>query len=263
VHLGGLGFDYKWDLGWSHDTLGAFGRDPIHRRFHQEDLTFGLVYAWSERYVLPLSHDEVVHGKGSLLTKMPGDEWQRAANLRALLGWMWGHPGKQLLFMGGELAQDREWSHDRSLDWHLLDRPLHRGVHDLVADLNRVQRDEPALWGDDFTPAGFQWVAADDVSRSVLCFVRRAAGARPVLCLAALTPGVHDHYRVGVPAPGVWETLLATDDRRYGGSGVVPGRLVTEPVPWHGFEQSVTFTLPPLAVVWLAPVPDDVSDGAE
>jgi 1,4-alpha-glucan branching enzyme len=257
VHHGGLGFTHKWNMGWMHDTLRYFARDPIHRRYHQHDLTFGLMYAWSENFVLPLSHDEVVHGKGSLIGRMPGDQWQRFANLRALLGLMWAHPGKELLFMGGEIAQEREWNHDRSIDWHLLDQPLHAGVRDLVADLNRVQRHERALWADDFGPAGFRWIAADDTARAVLSFLRLdpTGGARPVVCVASLMPTVHQGYRVGVPHGGAWETLLATDDQRYGGSGIVPGRVEAVAEPWHGFDHSLELTLPPLGVVWLAPSP--------
>jgi 1,4-alpha-glucan branching enzyme len=256
VHLGGLGFGFKWNMGWMHDTLTYFRRDPVHRRHHHHELTFGLLYAFSENFVLPLSHDEVVHGKGSLLAKLPGDRWQRFANLRALLAWMWAHPGKKLLFMGGEIAQEREWSADRSLDWHLLDQADHRGVHDLVAELNRVYRDAPALWERDVEPEGFAWIEADDADASVYAFCRFAAGRRHVLvCVANLTPVPRPAYRVGLPAAGRWEVLVDTDDVRFGGSGYRGAVRLVDAVDEgrHGLPASAALDLPPLAVLWLAP----------
>ena len=260
VYVGGLGFGHKWNMGWMHDTLDYFSNDPIHRRYHHHMLTFGLLYAFSENFVLPLSHDEVVHGKGSLLAKMPGDAWQKLANLRALYGWMWAHPGKQLLFMGCELAQGQEWSSERSLDWHLLDDPGHAGVQGLVRDLNRLHRDEPALWTSDFDPAGFDWIDANDADQSCYSFLRLPTGdyegaGRPVACLANLTPVPRYGYRVGLPSGGRWEVLLNTDATLFGGSGSEVGPVLeAEARPWHGLDQSVVLTLPPLGVVWLAPV---------
>ena len=254
TYLGGLGFGFKWNMGWMHDTLRYFSKDPVHRRYHHNDLTFGLLYAFSENFVLPLSHDEVVHGKGSLLGKMPGDRWQQLANLRALLAWMWAHPGKQLLFMGGEIAQEREWSHDRSLDWHLLDDPGHRGVQELVRNLNRVYAGHPALWERDATPDGFRWVDASDVDHNVLSFLRFSADGRPLACIANLSPVPRDRYRVGLPAGGAWEEVLNTDAVAFGGSGVGnPGRLSANDVSWHGLAFSADLSLPPLGVLWLAP----------
>ncbi|MEO7554969.1 MAG: 1,4-alpha-glucan branching protein GlgB [Acidimicrobiales bacterium] len=253
---GGLGFTHKWNMGWMHDTLDYFSNDPVHRRYHHGELTFGFLYAFTERFVLPLSHDEVVHLKGSLLTKMPGDDWQRFANLRALYGWMWSHPGKQLLFMGCELAQREEWSEARSLDWHLLDAPLHAGVQQLIGALNRVEAAERALWACDFDAAGFQWLSADDADRSILAFVRHdpTGGARPVVVVANLTPVPRYGERVGLPTAGVWEELLNTDAEAFGGSGVGNGGVVeTDDVAWHGLPQSAVLTLPPLGVLYLAP----------
>ncbi len=258
VYVGGLGFGHKWNMGWMHDTLEYFSNDPIHRRFHHHQLTFGLLYAFTENFVLPLSHDEVVHGKGSLLAKMPGDAWQQLANLRALYGWMWGHPGKQLLFMGCELAQGREWAHDRSLDWHLLEDPGHAGVQALVRELNRLHRSEPALWTGDFDPAGFRWIDANDAEQSCYSFLRVPVGdvgGRPVSCLANLTPVPRFGYRVGLPLGGPWEVLLNTDATCFAGSGTDVGPVLeAEARPWHGEDHSVVLTLPPLGVVWLAPV---------
>jgi 1,4-alpha-glucan branching enzyme len=259
VYVGGLGFGHKWNMGWMHDTLDYFSNDPIHRRYHHHMLTFGLLYAFSENFVLPLSHDEVVHGKGSLLGKMPGDAWQKLANLRALYGWMWAHPGKQLLFMGCELAQGQEWSSERSLDWHLLDDPGHAGVQALVRDLNRLHRDEPALWTSDFDPAGFHWIDANDADQSCYSFLRVPVGepegsGRPLACLANLTPVPRYGYRVGLPSAGRWEVLLNTDATCFAGSGTEVGPVLeAEARPWHGQDHSVVLTLPPLAVVWLAP----------
>jgi 1,4-alpha-glucan branching enzyme len=255
VHLGGLGFGHKWNMGWMHDTLAYFTHEPVHRRFHHHELTFGLVYAWSENFVLPLSHDEVVHLKGSLLEKMPGDEWQRFANLRALYGWMWAHPGKQLLFMGAEIAQPGEWSHERSLDWHLLEQPRHAGVHDLVGELNRVEAAEPAIWAEDFSTQGFRWVDANDVDHSVYAFMRTAEGHRPVVVVANLTPVPRHGYRIGLPSGGPWVEVLNTDEERWGGSAVTNGESWAEDVPWQGLDHSAVVTLPPLGVVWLAPTP--------
>jgi 1,4-alpha-glucan branching enzyme len=209
---GGLGFTFKWNMGWMHDTLGYFRRDPIHRRYHQDNLTFGLVYAFSEDFVLPLSHDEVVHGKGSLIRQMAGDRWQKFANLRAYFGFMWTHPGKKLLFMGCEFAQEREWNHDQSLDWHLLDDPMHRGVQRLVADLNRLYRDRPALHRLDCDPEGFEWIDASDAAQSVIVYMRKSDdGAPPVVVVCNLTPIVRSDYRIGVPQGGAWRELLNSD----------------------------------------------------
>jgi 1,4-alpha-glucan branching enzyme len=257
VEHGGLGFGLKWNMGWMHDTLAYFGHDPVHRRFHHEELTFAMVYAFSENFVLPLSHDEVVHGKGSLLAKMPGDPWQKRANLRALYGYMWAHPGKKLLFMGGEIGQEREWHSDGSLDWHLLERPEHAGIQELVRDLNLVYREEPALWELDFAPAGFRWLEANDADADVVAFARFAAGeARVLVCACNFSPVPHHGYRVGLPRGGCWRELLNTDDGRYGGSGVVsPGTIEAERTPWHDQPYSAGLTLPPLGVLWL--VPDD------
>ncbi len=253
---GGLGFTFKWNMGWMHDTLGYFEKEPVHRRWHHDELTFSLVYAWDESFVLPLSHDEVVHGKGSLLEKMPGDEWQRFANLRALYGLMWAHPGKQLLFMGGELGQGTEWSEARSLDWNVLDYPLHAGIARLVADLNAAYRAEPALWEVDFEPAGFEWLVGDARDDNVLAFARFSrARDRTLVCLANLSPVVREGWRVPLPAGGTWRQALGTDDERYGGSGVATGEVTAEEEPLHGRGWSAPVTLPPLAVVWLAPAP--------
>ena len=251
---GGLGFDLKWNMGWMHDTLQYFARDPIHRSHHHDDLTFGLLYAFSEQYLLPLSHDEVVHGKGSLLSKMPGDRWQQLANLRALYAWMWAHPGKKLLFMGCELAQEGEWNHDGSLDWHLLEDPAHAGVQRLVRDLNRVYRDVPALWERDSDPAGFTWLDSEDAAANILAFCRFADDGSPVVCVANLSPVPRDAYRAGLPRGGTWRELLNSDARAYGGSGIGNlGSVIADAGPWKGREFSADVTLPPLAVVWLAP----------
>jgi 1,4-alpha-glucan branching enzyme len=255
TYLGGLGFGFKWNMGWMHDTLAYFQQDPVYRRYHHHQLTFSLMYAFSENFVLPLSHDEVVHGKGSLLQKMPGDRWQQLANLRSLYAYMWAHPGKKLLFMGGELAQDREWSHDRSQDWHLLADAGHSGVQSLVRDLNRVYRDTPALWERDFDASGFYWLEPNDADRNVVAFARVGEDpTRHVVCLCNLSPVPREHYRVGLPRAGRWTEALNTDASLYGGSNVGNlGGVVAEPVPWHNQQQSAELTLPPLGVVWLVP----------
>jgi 1,4-alpha-glucan branching enzyme len=255
TYLGGLGFGFKWNMGWMHDTLDYFQREPVHRRFHHHQLTFSLMYAFSENFVLPLSHDEVVHGKRSLLSKMPGDRWQQLANLRALYAYMWAHPGKKLLFMGGELAQEREWRHDESLDWHLLEQPGHSGVQALVRDLNRLYREEPALYEVDFEPAGFMWLEPNDADANVLAFARLpAGGGRPVVCICNLSPVPREGYRLGLPRPGRWRELLNTDSTFYGGSDVGNlGGIEAAGPPWHGQPQSGELRLPPLGVVWLVP----------
>ncbi len=255
TYIGGLGFGFKWNMGWMHDTLDYFRREPIHRRYHHHQLTFSLMYAFSENFILPLSHDEVVHGKRSLLRKMPGDPWQQFASLRALYAYMWAHPGKKLLFMGGELAQSDEWSHDRSLDWHLLEQKEHSGVHALVRELNRVYRDEPALWERDHHPAGFTWLEANDANHNVLAFARFGNDvARPLVCVCNLSPEVRHAYRVGLPSPGRWVELLNTDSTYYGGSDVGNlGGVECKAHPWHEQPFSAELTLPPLGVLWLVP----------
>jgi len=251
VPEGGLGFHYKWNMGWMHDTLRYLHEDPVHRKHHHHDITFGMAYAYSERFVLPLSHDEVVHGKGSLLNKMPGDRAAKLANLRAYLGFMWAHPGKKLLFMGGELACPAEWNHDAALDWNLLDDPGHKGVQRLVADLNRLYRETPALHELDTDPAGFAWVVMDDADNSVAAFLRQAGGSL-VLAVSNFTPVARHGYRVGVPMAGRWTETLNTDAGCYGGSGQGnQGAALTEAEPSHGHAQSLPLTLPPLATLFL------------
>jgi 1,4-alpha-glucan branching enzyme len=257
VHAAGLGFHYKWNMGWMNDTLRYMRRDPVHRQHHQQDMTFGLIYAFDEHFVLPLSHDEVVHGKGSLLAKMPGDPWQQFANLRAYYGFMYGHPGKKLLFMGAEFAQVREWDHDQSLDWHLLDDPMHRGVQSLVRDLNRLYRSQPALHRRDCSPEGFAWIDHSDHAQSVLAFVRQdgaaAHGADHVIVVCNFTPVPRHGYRMGVPQAGWYREVINTDSNFYGGSnlGNAAGGVMTEPVSAHGWPQSVSLVLPPLATLIL------------
>ena len=248
---GGLGFAYKWNMGWMHDTLHYMARDPIHRRHHHDEMTFGLVYAFSERFLLPLSHDEVVHGKGSLIGRMPGDRWQRFANLRAYLGFMWAHPGKKLVFMGAEFAQEREWNHEGSLDRHLRDDPLHGGVGRLLADLNRLYRDRPALHRGDAEADGFRWIVGDDRENSVFAFLRLAPTTPPLLAVCNMTPAPRHGYRVGVPVAGSWREVFNSDAEVYGGSGVGnQGADRSEAVPAHGEAQSLALTLPPLAAVY-------------
>ncbi|HET9243305.1 MAG TPA: 1,4-alpha-glucan branching protein GlgB [Gaiella sp.] len=253
--VGGLGFTFKWNLGWMHDTLEYVSKEPVHRRWHHDDLTFSLIYAWDENFVLPLSHDEVVHGKGALLRKLPGDEWQQFATLRALYGHMWAHPGKQLLFMGGELGQGTEWSEGASLDWYLLEYPLHEGVRRCVCDLNRVYRSEPALWEADHRPAGFQWLVGDAREDNVLAYLRLSAnGDRVLACLVNFSPVVRHHWRVPLPVGGAWREVLNTDAEAYGGSGVGNlGAVEAVAEPMHGRPFSAGVTLPPLAAVWLKP----------
>jgi 1,4-alpha-glucan branching enzyme len=253
TYVGGLGFGMKWNMGWMHDTLNYLHEDPIHRRYHHGQLTFSLVYAFNENFMLPLSHDEVVHGKGSLLDKMPGDDWQKFANLRLLFGHMWAHPGKKLLFMGCEFGQRREWNHDRSLDWHLLDEdPGHRGLQRWVEDLNRFYRDEPALHANDFNPDGFEWIDGADSQASVLSFMRRAPNGRSVMVVANFTPIPRENYLVGAPQSGRWVERLNSDAPLYGGSGVGNlGHVDTVPVAAHGRFQSLNLHLPPLGILIL------------
>ncbi len=255
VDSGGLGFGFKWDMGWMHDWLRYLGRDPLFRRYHHSELTFRGLYALHENYVLPLSHDEVVHGKGSLLRKMPGDDWQRFANLRLLFGGQYGLPGKKLLFMGNEWAPWNEWYHETSLDWDELGRPEHAGVQRWVTDLNRLYRREPALSARDYEPDGFQWLVADDADQSVLAFLRRGApGTRPVVIALNFTPVPRFGYSIGVPAARSYTELANSDAREYGGSGLGNlGRVDPRPEPSHGMPSSIDLTLPPLAAVFLAP----------
>ncbi|WP_329437628.1 MULTISPECIES: 1,4-alpha-glucan branching enzyme [unclassified Streptomyces] len=258
--FGGLGFGLKWNMGWSHDSLAYIVHEPVHRKYHHNELTFSMVYAYSENYLLPLSHDEVVHGKRALVSKMPGDWWQRRADHRAYLGFMWAHPGKQLLFMGQEFAQGAEWSEAHGPDWWLLDpaydaEPDHRGVLDLVRDLNHEYAAAPALWERDTTPAGFSWITADAADDNVLAFLRFAADGTPLLAVCNFSPAVREDYRLGVPdsVPG-WSEVLNTDAARYGGGGVVnSGVLKPDPEPSHGRPVSLRLTVPPLATVWLRP----------
>lgn len=259
VEEGGLGFDFKWDMGWMHDTLQYMKRDPVYRQYHHNQLSFRAIYAFTENYVMPLSHDEVVHGKGPLVDKMPGDDWQRFANLRLLWAYMYGLPGKKLCFMGGEFGQTREWSHERSLDWHLLEQgPFHVGLERMMGDLNRLYRDRPALHRLDSQPQGFEWVEANDGERSVLVFVRK--GDDPshglVVCALNYTPVVREHYRIGVPLAGEWEELFNSDAENYGGTGVGNlGRVRTSDTPAHGHGQSLSVRLPPLGAVFFGRVP--------
>ncbi len=271
VYLGGLGFGFKWNMGWMHDTLGYFQQDPIYRRWHHHQLTFSLVYAFTENYILPLSHDEVVHGKGSLVQKMGGsDAWQKLANLRALYAYMWAHPGKKLLFMGQEFAQVREWSHERSLDWHLLEDPAHAGIQSLVRDLNHLYRDHPALWELDHEPAGFWWIEANDAERNVIAFCRAAPGdveeRDMVVCVLNLSAAPHHGYRVGLPRGGRWAEALNTDSTYYGGSDQGNyGGVEAEATGWHDQPYSAELTLPPLGAVWLVPeaAPETAEEEAE
>lgn len=258
----GLGFHYKWNLGWMHDTLAYMQLDPVHRKYHHDLLTFGMLYAYSENFVLPLSHDEVVHGKRSLLDRMPGDAWQKFANLRAYYGFMWAYPGKKLLFMGGEFAQGREWNHDASLDWHLLDEPQgwHAGVQRLVRDLNHTYRRQPPLYECDYQPHGFEWLVVDDRDNSVFAFVRRDASGGELLVVCNFTPVPRYGYRLGITRPGRWREVLNTDSGHYrGGNLGNQGAAWSEPAPSHGRDQSLTLTLPPLATLWLRRDDDDAA----
>ncbi|HEV2387453.1 MAG TPA: 1,4-alpha-glucan branching protein GlgB [Candidatus Acidoferrales bacterium] len=251
--VGGLGFTFKWNMGWMNDTLRYFSSDPVFRKYHHNELTFSMLYAFSENFILPLSHDEVVHGKRSLVEKMPGDDWQRFANLRLLLAFLYAHPGKKLLFMGAELGQRREWRHDGSLDWHLLDFPLHRGIQRLVRDLNHLYRRQPPFYEVDYDWSGFQWIDCQDASSSVLSFLRLARRAADFVAVVLnFTPVVREGYRVGVPEPGFYVELLNTDSGSYGGGNVGnEGGIEAEPVPWNGRPYSLRLRLPPLAAVFL------------
>ncbi len=252
-YVGGLGFDMKWDMGWMHDTLEYMGKDPVHRSYHHGKLNFRMLYAFSENFVLPLSHDEVVHGKGSLIGKMPGDDWQRFANLRLLFAYMMAQPGKKLLFMGDEFGQWREWNHDTSLDWHLLDFPPHAGLQRWVADLNRLYREEPALHLQEFSPDGFRWIDCNDHIHSALSLIR--VGATPgdeIIGAFNFTPVPRHNYRVGAPAAGFWEERLNSDAGDYGGScHGNQGGAEANPLPSHGFRYSLNLVLPPLGAVFL------------
>jgi 1,4-alpha-glucan branching enzyme len=283
THLGGLGFGFKWNMGWMHDSLGYIQQDPVHRQYHHHQMTFSMVYAYSENYILPISHDEVVHGKGSLLRKMPGDRWRQLANLRAYLAFMWAHPGKQLLFMGSEFAQESEWAESRELDWWLLDHVEHRGVQSLVRDMNRIYADSPELWSLDQDESGFAWIDANDADNNTFSFLRRgvspatadvtevtesaagatgtagpagtasSAGTEPVLaCVVNFAAVPHHGYRVGLPYAGTWTEVLNTDAETYSGSGVGNmGRVVAEETSWHGQPASATLSVPPLGALWL------------
>jgi 1,4-alpha-glucan branching enzyme len=252
THVGGLGFGFKWNMGWMHDSLGYMSRQPVYRQYHHHQMTFSMMYAYTENFVLPISHDEVVHGKGSLLRKMPGDRWQQTANLRAYLAFMWAHPGKQLLFMGSELGQEAEWSESRELDWWLLDHADHRGVQACLRDTNRAYTQNTALWSADADPAGFSWIDANDAGGNVFSFLRFGADGSMVACVSNFSAVPHEGYRLGLPAVGRWSELLNTDADVYGGSGVGNlGGVQAEPVEWHGRSASAALRLPPLGTLWL------------
>ncbi|QDG54695.1 1,4-alpha-glucan branching protein GlgB [Persicimonas caeni] len=255
TYTGGLGFGMKWDMGWMHDTLEYMSENPVHRKYYHNDLTFRGIYAFNENFVLPLSHDEVVHGKGSLLEKMPGDDWQQFANLRLLFAYMYAQPGKKLLFMGGEFGQRAEWNHDRSLDWHLLEHDSHEGVRRLVRDLNHAYRDEPALHRHDFEPNGFQWIDTHDTEQSVLSFLRWGDDPEDVVaCVFNFTPVPRQNYRIGVPFKGTWSERINTDAQQYWGSGVGNwGEVEAAPIAYHGHAHSLMLTLPPLGALYLRP----------
>ena len=250
VYTGGLGFGMKWNMGWMHDTLAYFEHNPVYRRFHHDRLTFSILYAFSENFMLPLSHDEVVYGKRALCAKMPGDWWQQFANLRLLLGYMWTHPGKKLLFMGGEFGQRSEWNHDVSLDWHVCAYPEHAGMQRWVADLNRLYRGERALHELDFAGGGFEWIDGRDIEASVISFLRKSSDGSSLLIVCNFTPVVRRNYAVGVPRGGYWREILNSDSHWYGGSGIGNlGGIEANPLPMHSRHRSLTLTLPPLAVV--------------
>lgn len=253
TYIGGLGFGMKWNMGWMHDTLFFFSKDPIYRKYHMNSITFSIWYAFSENFILPLSHDEVVHGKGSLISKMPGDRWQKFANLRLLYGYMWTHPGKKLLFMGGEFGQWREWNHNESLDWHLLEFPGHRGLQLWIKDLNELYRKERALYETDFSPEGFEWIDFSDADQTVISYIRKdKEGKEVILVVCNFTPVPRYKYRIGVPKKGFWKELLNSDSHYYGGSGIGnSGGVSTEETPYHGRPYSICMTLPPLAIVIL------------
>ncbi|MET1038571.1 MAG: alpha amylase C-terminal domain-containing protein, partial [Aeromicrobium sp.] len=251
---GGLGFGFKWNMGWMHDTLSYLGHDPIHRSYHHGEMTFSIDYAFTENFVLPLSHDEVVHGKGSLWGRMPGDAWNKAAGVRGLLAFMWAHPGKQMLFMGGEFGQESEWAESRSLDWQQLDDPLHLGILHLVSDLNSFYRSAPALWTLDDRAEGFRWIDASDTTGNVIAFLRIGSDGSQVACIANFSGQPHHDYRIGLPSAGTWREVLNTDSDVYGGSGVGNlGSVEADDVPAHGFEASAVLQLPPAGVLWLTP----------
>ncbi len=245
---GGLGFDRKWMMGWMHDTLNYLQRDTIYRGHHQSELTFSLLYAFTEKFTLPLSHDEVVHGKGSLLSRMPGDEWQKFANLRLLFGYMFTHPGDKLLFMGSEIGQGREWDLDHGIEWHLTDYPMHAGVQAWLSDLNKVYRDTPALWAENFSPEGFEWIAADDTRNSVLAYLRKN-GSDQVLVVCNFSPNTMENYKIGVPFPGQWQEIANSNHEKYGGSGGQNGLLEASLDGQHGKNYSISMRLMPLAVM--------------
>ncbi|MGI9092761.1 MAG: 1,4-alpha-glucan branching protein GlgB [Mycobacteriales bacterium] len=254
THLGGLGFGFKWNMGWMHDTLDYVEHEPVHRFFHHHQMTFSMMYAYSENYVLPLSHDEVVHGKRSLVGKLPGDRWQQLATLRALYAYMWAHPGKQLLFMGGEFGQDTEWAESRSLDWGLADLPSHAGVRRLVGDLNSIYRDTPALWQRDTDPSGFEWIDANDAAGNVFSFIRHGEDGATLVCVANFAGTPHEGYRLGVPHGGRWLEVLNTDSEGYSGSGVGNlGAVWASDEECHGRPACLTLRLPPLGAIWLTP----------
>jgi 1,4-alpha-glucan branching enzyme len=257
TNVGGLGFNMKWNMGWMHDTLGFMAHDPVHRSYHHHEITFSLMYAWSENYLLPISHDEVVHGKGTLWTRMPGDDYAKAAGVRALLAYMWSHPGKQLLFMGQEFGQTAEWSEERGLDWYQLDDPytggFHRGLLRLVHDLNATYREHPALWTLDTSPGGFSWIDANDTANNVLSFLRYGTDGSILACLFNFSGSPHANYRVGLPERGEWREILNTDAEIYAGSGWGNlGAVTATSQPWHGRPASAEVALPANGAIWMS-----------
>ena len=251
AYAGGLGFGMKWNMGWMHDVLGYFSIDPIFRKYHQDKLTFSLIYAFNENFLLSLSHDEVVHGKGSIFSKMPGDEWQKFANLRLLYGFMFTHPGKKLLFMGNEFGQKNEWHHDSEIQWELLKDPMHIGIKNYLIDLNKIYKSEKALFENDFEYLGFEWIDRGDYEKSILCYIRKATkGTSTIFAICNFTPVIRENYKVGLPFEGSWEKLLNGDDKKYGGSGYVNIKKITaEKIPYHGRPFSANITLPPLGIL--------------
>ena len=247
----GLGFGFKWNMGWMHDSLQYLSHDPIHRLYHHNEITFSILYAFSENFLLPLSHDEVVHGKAALVNKFPGDRWQKVATLRALYGYMWSHPGKKLLFMGSEFAQNDEWSHDKSLDWHLTQYGEHKGVQDLVRDLNALYKESPALWQRDSSSDGFTWLVGDDGAGNTLAYQRLADDGSQIISITNFSPVPHEQYRLPIPKSGNWIEALNTDDVKYGGSGVINNQIKVDQIQHRGFDYSAVIRLAPLATIWL------------